>query len=206
MTSSSASAQPSPETFVESWLADTVTAETDPILAALAPARERAADLGVPGCSPAVGALLASVARMLDARTAVEIGTGAGLSGLWLLSGMREDGVLTTIDTDPEHQRAARAAFADGAVATSRTRAINGRAGEVLPRLADDSYELVFCDVDSPEQHRYVTEAVRLLRSGGALIVHGPARVDTHRVLTGDTTLLPLALPLADGVVCVVKR
>ena len=37
--------------------------------------------------------------------------TGAGISGLWLLDGMREDGTLTTIDSEPEHQRAAKEAF-----------------------------------------------------------------------------------------------
>ena len=35
----------------------------------------------------------------------VEVGPGAGVSGLWLLDGMREDGTLTTIDSEPEHQR-----------------------------------------------------------------------------------------------------
>ena len=34
-----------------------------------------------------------------------------GSAALWLLRGMRPDGVLTSIDVDPEHQRAARAAF-----------------------------------------------------------------------------------------------
>ncbi len=56
---------------------------------------------------------------MLDAKTVVEVGTGAGVSGLWLLRGMREDGVLTTIDSEPEHQRAAKQTFRVAGVAPS---------------------------------------------------------------------------------------
>lgn len=64
----------------------------------LVSARERAEDLGADPVPPSVGALLSLFAQMLGARTVVEIGTGAGISGLWLLDGMRPDGVLTTID------------------------------------------------------------------------------------------------------------
>lgn len=78
---------------------------------ALGAARERADDLGAGPVPPAVGAALALFARMLDAKTVVEVGTGAGVSSLWLLRGMREDGVLTTIDSEPEHQRAAKLSF-----------------------------------------------------------------------------------------------
>ena len=65
------------------------------------------------------------------------VGTGAGVSGLWLLRGMRPDGVLTTVDKDPEHQRAARQAFTEAGIPSGRARLINGAALEVLPRLAE---------------------------------------------------------------------
>ena len=63
----------------------------------------------------------------------VEVGTGAGVSGLWLLRGMRPDGVLTTVDQDPEHQRAARQAFGEAGIPSGRARLIVGNALEVLP-------------------------------------------------------------------------
>ena len=81
----------------------------------------------------------------------VEIGTGTGVSGLWLLRGMRPDGVLTTIDVEAEHQRVARRVFAAAGLAPSRTRIITGRALDVLPRLADGVYDLVFVDHDRLE-------------------------------------------------------
>ena len=79
--------------------------------AVTAAARERAVDSGAGAVTPAVGALLSVLARLTGAKAVVEVGTGAGVSGLWLLAGMREDGVLTTIDVEPEHQRLAKQAF-----------------------------------------------------------------------------------------------
>ena len=126
--------------------------------AIVAAARERAVDMGVGAVTPAVGALLCVLAKLTAAKSVVEVGTGAGVSGLWLLSGMRDDGVLTTIDVEPEHQRIAKQAFAEAGVGPSRTRLISGRAQDVLTRLADESYDLVFIDADPVDQPQFVIE------------------------------------------------
>src|SRR4029078_4706125 len=105
---------------------------------------------------------------MSRSKSVVEVGTGAGVSGLWLLSGMREDGVLTTIDVEPEHQRPAKQAFTQADLRPSATRLTSGRAQEVLTRLADESYDLVFIDGDPIDQPQFVLEGVRLSRSGRA--------------------------------------
>ena len=143
--------------------------------AVLLAARERAADIGAGAVTPAVGALLSLLTKLSGGKAVVEVGTGAGVSSLWLLSGMSDDGVLTTIDIEPEHQRIAKEAFSDASIGPSRTRLISGRAQEVLTRLADDSYDLVFIDADPLDQPDYVVEGVRLLRSGGVIVVHGAA-------------------------------
>src|SRR6201996_3174746 len=135
-------------------------------------ARERAVDIGAGAVTPAVGALLSLLAKLSGGKAVVEVGTGAGVSSLWLLSGMSEDGVLTTIDIEPEHQRIAKQAFSDAGIGPSRARLISGRAQDVLTRLADESYDLVFIDADPLDQPDYVVEGVRLLRSGGVIVVH----------------------------------
>nr|WP_206039835.1 O-methyltransferase [Rhodococcus sp. HNM0563] len=198
--------------------AENVVVEDD----ALVNARERALDLGAEPVSPSVGATLSLFARMLDARTIVEIGTGAGVSGLWLLHGLREDGVLTTIDSEPEHQRAAKIAFRDGGMVASRTRLINGRALDVLPRLADSGYDLVFVDATPADHPHFVQEGVRLLRPGGVIVLHNalldgrvadPAARDSTvlavreaaRAISQDDRLAPVVLPLGDGLLCAVR-
>jgi predicted O-methyltransferase YrrM len=190
--------------------------------AIVAAARERAVDTGAGAVTPAVGALLCVLAKLTGAKAVVEVGTGAGVSGLWLLSGMREDGVLTTIDVEPEHQRLAKQAFTEAGVGPSRTRLISGRAQEVLTRLADESYDLVFIDADPIDQPQFVEEGVRLLRTGGAIIVHraalggraGDANAkdaevsavrEAARLIAEDERLTPVLVPLGDGLLAAAR-
>ncbi|MFL6156784.1 MAG: O-methyltransferase, partial [Marmoricola sp.] len=94
----------------------------------LANARARAEEVGVAPIGSGGGAALRFLASVLDARAVVEIGTGTGVSGLWLLRGMRPDGVLTSVDTEAEHQRLAREAFTEAGFAPQRFRLITGSA------------------------------------------------------------------------------
>ena len=198
--------------------AENVVVEDEQLVAA----RERAEDLGADPIPPSVGAALALFTRMLDAKTVVEIVTGAGVSGLWLLHGLREDGVLTTIDSEPEHQRAAKESFREAGITASRTRLINGRALDVLPRLADSAYDLIFVDATPADHPHYVREGVRLLRPGGVLVLHNAllgGRVtdpgerdatvlsvrDAARAVSADDRLSPVVLPLGDGLLCAVR-
>ena len=191
----------------------------EPITAA---ARERAEESGANPVTPAVGALLSVLAKIAAAKAVVEVGTGAGVSGLWLLSGMRDDGVLTTIDVEPEHQRLAKQAFVGAGVGPSRTRLIVGRAQEVLTRLADDSYDLVFIDGEPADQPQFVAEGVRLLRSGGVIVVHRAALGgragdaagndrdvtavrEATRAIAEDERLTPVLVPLGDGLLAAVR-
>ena len=82
---------------------------------------------------------------------------------------MRPDGVLTTVDTEAEHQRLAKQTFTEAGIAPQRARLIPGAALEVLPRLTDGHYDLVFCDGDKQEYPEYLAEALRLLRPGGVV-------------------------------------
>jgi len=190
--------------------------------AILAGARERATDLGAGAVTPAVGALLSLLAKLSSGKAVAEVGTGVGVSGLWLLSGMAEDGVLTTIDNEPEYQRLAKQAFSEAGIGPSRTRLISGRAQEVLTRLADESYDLVFIDADPIDQPDYVMEGVRLLRPGGVIVVHraalggragDPAARDAEvvavreaaRLIAEDERLTPALVPLGDGVLAAAR-
>jgi predicted O-methyltransferase YrrM len=188
----------------------------------VAAARERALDAGAGAVTPAVGALLGLLARLTGGKAVAEVGTGAGVSGLWLLSGMGDDGVLTTIDVEPEHQRLAKQAFTEAGIAASRTRLIGGRAQDVLPRLADESYDLVFIDADPIDQPEFVVEGVRLLRAGGAIVVHrsalggragDPSATDREvaavreaaRLIAEDERLTPVLIPLGDGILAAAR-
>jgi predicted O-methyltransferase YrrM len=186
-------------------------------------ARARADEVGVVPVGTGAGAALRFVAATLQARKVVEIGTGTGVSSLWLLRGMAPDGVLTSIDTEGEHQRLAKQALTEESVPHTRLRLITGRALEVLPRLVDGDYDLVLCDGDKREYADYLEHAVRLLRTGGVVAfdnalwhdrVADPAQRDPEtvairelgRAVRDDERLVPLMLPVGDGLLLAVKR
>jgi predicted O-methyltransferase YrrM len=197
---------------VESYLA-----EDDVLVSARADAQRS----GCVPVGPDAGAGLRFLAATIGARAVVEIGTGTGVSGLWLLRGMATDGTLTSIDMDPEHQRVARSAFVAAGYGPSRLRLINGMGLDVLPRLTDGGYDLVFVDAGPADYPRYLEEAVRLLREGGIVVFAGTlaaAVVDPEasdastaglrevsRQVRGDDRLVPVLLPLGDGLLAAVK-
>jgi predicted O-methyltransferase YrrM len=138
--------------------------------AAVAEARRTAQELGVDCVSPATGAQLAVLAATLRARTMIEIGTGVGVSGLRLLAGAPE-AHLTSIDVETDHQQHARKAFTEAGVAANRVRLISGRALDVLPRMNEESYDLVLVDADGASVIEYVEHSLRLARPGGLVVV-----------------------------------
>ncbi len=190
---------------------------------ALQVARSLAHEVGLVPVRAGAGAALRLMAAAGGARAVVEIGTGTGVSGLWLLAGMRADGVLTTIDVEAEHQRMARRIFLEAGYPASRTRIITGRALDVLPRLSDGAYDVVFVDGDREEHGACVTGALRLLRPGGVLALSGalaggriadPAARDPQTVALRELVRslreaeewVPALLPVGDGLLVAVKR
>jgi len=133
-------------------------------------ARARADEFGIECVTPATGAQLAFIASALGAKSIVEAGTGAGVSGLWLLSASTNS-ILATIDDEPDYQAAAKLAFQDANIADNRTRVISGKVTEVMSNMADAAYDLVFLDADKETLEEQLHESVRLLRPGGAVVI-----------------------------------
>jgi predicted O-methyltransferase YrrM len=158
---------------------DEATSEPEHIVRA----RAHALELGAAPVSAAVGAQCAVIAAASQALNIVEIGTGAGVSGLWLLHGSPR-ATLTTIDKEPEHLGAARQAFAEARIPPARARFITGRAADVLPRMNEASYDIVLVDADPEGAIEYVEHGLRLVRSGGTVLV--------PRVLAGGAVADPV--------------
>ena len=200
--------------FTEAYAAEDIVLQT---------ARSLAREVGLAAVTPGAGSVLSVLAAAGSAKAVVEIGTGTGVSGVWLLRGMRADGVLTTIDVEHEHQRIARRIFQEAGHAASRTRIITGRALDVLPRLADGVYDLIFVDADVTEFGACAEAALRLLRPGGVLVVNGalaggrisdPSARDVETITIRETVKairesedwIPALIPAGAGLLAAVKR
>ena len=188
-----------------------------------AEAREKARQLGVAPIGRGSASALSFLARVVQAKAVVEVGTGSGVSGLALFAGMQPDGVLTSVDIEAEHQQAARAAFLAVGIPTQRFRLIAGPALSVLPRLSDGGYDMVFIDADKAEYAEYVEQGLRLLRHGGVLAVDNAlwhdrtadgSNIDSEteairnalNAVRDNEDLVPSLLPVGDGLLVAVKR
>ncbi len=136
----------------------------------IAQARQHSLELGVDAVSPAVGAQLAVIVAATAATNLIEIGTGVGVSGLWMFAGAPE-ATLTSIDLESDYQQSARAAFVAAGIAANRMRLITGNALDVLPRMNESSYDIVLIDADPQSVIEYVEHGLRLARVGGTVLV-----------------------------------
>jgi len=190
--------------------------------AEIAGARLHSIELGVDAVSPAVGAQIAVVAAATNPTSMIEVGTGVGVSGLWLFAGAPR-AMLTSIDIEAEHQQEARKTFLEAGIPGNRVRLITGRALDVLPRMNEGSYDIVLIDADPGSVIEYVEHGLRLVRAGGTVLVtHAlwrgrvadPAKRDDTTVgyrtllkeIAGSDAVISALSPVGDGLLQLTKR
>jgi predicted O-methyltransferase YrrM len=181
--------------------------EPDPLRAA----RRRLDGAGDPP-SPEVGSLLRWAVLTCGATAVIEVGSAGGISGAWLLSALPEGGVLTSIEPDPSLHERATETYRSFNVA-SRPRSIQGDPETVLPRLADDSYDLLLLQAE-PSDLGGLDHARRLLRDGGWLVVRGVLRGGEHAdarerlvaAIAEDDGFVGTVLPIDGGVLLATRR
>jgi predicted O-methyltransferase YrrM len=129
---------------------------------------ERARRDGVPISDPEVGRLLSILARSLDARRILEIGTAIGYGTLCLARGASAARIVT-LELDPQRIEEARGYLERGGVA-DRVEIVEGAALDLLPRL-EGPFDLAFVDAVKQEYRRYLDLLLPNLRVGGLILV-----------------------------------
>src|SRR5690606_11740417 len=137
---------------------------------AIAAARAQSVEFGVETESPATGAAIAVAAASSAARNIIELGTGVGVSTLRLFEGAPEAAV-TSIDSEPDLAQNASKSFSDAGIPANRVRLITGRTHDVLPRMNEQSYDIVLVDADPLAVIENVEHGLRLVRPGGIVLV-----------------------------------
>lgn len=151
-----------------------------------------AAEHRVPIADREVALFLEITARSIQARRVLEFGMAIGYSVIHLLRGMPKDGRVTTIEPNEEMIRRASDYFKREGVG-DRVNIERGRALDVLPRLRDETFDLVYLDAVKEEYADYLEQSLPLLRAGGVVIadnllwggqVAGEPRSDDQKVST----------------------
>ncbi len=186
-------------------------------------ARARGVELGTVDTTPGSGGFLRYLAFTLKAQSVVEVGTGSGVGALWLLDGMLESGTLTSIDDEMEHTQIAKLAFADADIAQGRYRLITNTVVDVISKLTDRAYDLVVLRHNPEDLSFVISEAHRILRSGGALVIdnyYGGGKVsdatqrdpktvalrDAGKIIKNDSEhWVSSLIPIGDGLLIATK-
>jgi predicted O-methyltransferase YrrM len=186
-------------------------------------ARARGVENGVTDVSQGTGAYLRQLAHQIKAQSVVEVGTGSGVGSLWLLEGMLSSGTLTSIDDEMEHTSIAKIALSEADIAQPRFRLITNSVMDVMTKLTDRAYDLVVFRHNPEDLSFAISEAHRILRSGGVFVIDNffgggkvpdPAQRDPKTValreagklIKGDTDSWVTSLaPIGDGLLLATK-
>jgi len=188
--------------------------------------RERSIRAGLPDIQLAAldARHLEILARACQARRAVEIGTLGGYSGVAILRGMGSNGVLDTVELNPDHARIARESFRKAGFG-DRARVHVGSANKILPRLAGRGpFDLCFIDADKEGYPAYLDWAAANLRPAGLVVLDNAflfghlakkpagklaaeitAAQETHEMLARDGRFRATVLPTGEGLAVGVK-
>ena len=123
---------------------------------------------GLPIVDAEVGALLQVLARAVGANRILEIGTCIGYSGIWLARALPDEGMLLTMEMDPERARVARANFERAGVG-GRASVIVGDAQRMIAKVSGP-FDLIFQDGDKHLYTPLLDRLHALLRPGGVLV------------------------------------
>lgn len=166
------------------------------------------------------GRLLSMISKLVSPECILEVGTFTGYSTLCLAEGLKEEGVIHTIDVNEELEERVRGYFDSSPYAD---RIINhvGEAVKVIPEISGD-FDLVFIDADKKNNWNYFELVIDRVPSGGLVLVdnvlwkgkifnENPDKqtqeiLDLNERLAKDQRVEKLILPVRDGLFVLRKK
>ncbi len=167
--------------------------------------------------SPDQGQLMGFLAKLIGAKTYLEVGVFTGYSSLSVALALPDDGAIVACDVSEEFTSVARRFWKKAGV----ERKIDLRLAEgtvTLDALIRDGrvFDMAFIDADKPNYLNYYERCLRLVRKGGLILIDNVlwdgkvADIDdkeentevirgVNRMLHGDERVDLALIPIADG-------
>jgi caffeoyl-CoA O-methyltransferase len=199
------------------------TPPEDDVLRDLAAETAALGPLSVMQVPPEEGAFLTLLARLINARVAVEVGTFTGYSAIAIARGLAPGGRLLCCDVNAEWTAIARRYWQRAGLADRITLRLAPALETLrgLPHAAE--IDLAFVDADKPNYRAYYEELLPRLRPNGLLVIDNvlwsgrvadPADQEESTValralnehVARDPRVDAVMLPVADGLTLVRKR
>ncbi|EIM88286.1 O-methyltransferase family 3 protein [Stereum hirsutum FP-91666 SS1] len=130
------------------------------------------------------GKFLHLLARTINAKRVLEVGTLGGFSATCFARAVPEDGQVVTCELEPKHAKVAEENLKLAGV-DSKVKILVGPARDTLPALQpDEPFDMAFIDADKVNNVYYFIEAKRMVRKGGIIIVDNVVRNGTVSIPT----------------------
>jgi predicted O-methyltransferase YrrM len=168
------------------------------------------------------GRLLSFISKLIKPRYVLEIGTFTGYSALCLAEGLREDGLLFTLEADPELEDIILEHWRLSPY-ESRLKLVLGEALTTIPTLPVHQFDLIFLDADKENYPRYYFLLRNMLRPGGVMLADNvlwsgkvtdsactdretEALREFNRLVAEDDSVEKVMLPIRDGLTLVRRK
>ena len=168
-----------------------------------------------------LGRLLTTLVELIQPKNILELGTFTGYSAICLAQRLPENGLLTTIDNNPEIEDMARKYFKMSGL-EEKIHFIIGNALQVLPNL-NTKFDMAFIDADKDHLSAYYQLVMEKMNSGGLMLVDNilwygkvadPEEDDrvTRKIrefndtVQADDRVANVLLPLCDGLMLIRKK
>ena len=161
---------------VDSYISDLFNPED----AALTAAELSHKKEGIPhiNVSPNLGKLLYLLAKLINAKKILELGTLAGYSTIWLAKALPDTGQVISLEVDPHHADIARKNISRAGL-SGKIEIRVGKAIELLPQLVTENagpFDMIFIDADKPPYTEYFEWALKMSRPGTLIIADNVIR------------------------------
>ena len=191
--------------------------------------REETASMGprsIMQIAPEQGAFMGMIARLMNAKRYIEVGTFTGYSALAVGLAMPDDGRVDALDISDEYMAIARGYWKDAGQAQKITGYV-APALQTMERLLKEGeagqYDFAFIDADKPSYDAYYEMMLKLVRPGGLIAIDNVlwfGRIIDPTDTSADTMALKalnakikadkrvdtVLLPFADGIFMCRKR
>jgi predicted O-methyltransferase YrrM len=167
------------------------------------------------------GKVLEFISHMIQPKQVLEIGTYTGYSAICLAAGLKENGVLHTIDINEELYDMCQTYFEKAGLSEKIIQHI-GHAADIIPRI-DCIFDLVFIDADKQNYHLYYDLVIdrlpigayiladNVLYDGEVLLAHEEQSKNAKAIqafnekIRADKRVIQVLLPIRDGLLLMKK-